>query len=111
MPVRPGNTFKISGFPFTSFLCWDVEFVLGCNNPIDIKALKALGIMKLCDDIDSIVSAECLVAIRECYSILDEHVLYASLSGQLLYNPYLNGFSVSIDTLEAGLQFPLHPMI
>ncbi|RWW67319.1 hypothetical protein BHE74_00025242 [Ensete ventricosum] len=109
MPVRPGNTFKISGFPFTSFLWSAQKRVLGLSLSTYESCTKtSTGWGR---PIWLLQRSKCLVAIRECYSILDEHVLYASLSGQLLYDPYLNGFSVSIDALEAGLRFPLHPVI
>ncbi|RWV85776.1 hypothetical protein GW17_00052408 [Ensete ventricosum] len=67
--------------------------------------------MKSCHDFDSVVSIECLVAIRECYNIPSEFVLHAPLSRQRSYDPFSNKFSVYVNAIEVGLQFSLHPMI
>ncbi|RZS05263.1 hypothetical protein BHM03_00035732 [Ensete ventricosum] len=79
--------------------------------PMDMKALKASGIIKSCQDFDLVVSAQCLVVIRERYSIPDKFVLHALLLRQRSYDLFPNGFSVSINTLEVGLQFPFHLVI
>ncbi|RWW28101.1 hypothetical protein GW17_00007440 [Ensete ventricosum] len=50
------------------------------------------------------LSSPCPVAIWEHYSILDKYALDALLPGQHPYDPYLNGFSVSVDALEVGLR-------
>ncbi|RZS23646.1 hypothetical protein BHM03_00056611 [Ensete ventricosum] len=78
---------------------------------MDVKALKAFGIMKLCHDFDSVVSVKCLIMIRDCYNISNEFVLHVPLLGHRSYDTFQNGFSVSIDALEMELRFPHHPMI
>ncbi|RWV99703.1 hypothetical protein GW17_00037379 [Ensete ventricosum] len=78
---------------------------------MDVKALKAFGIMKSCHDFDSVVSVKCLIMIRDCYNISNEFVLHVPLLGHRLYDTFQNGFSVSIDALEMELRFPHHPMI
>ncbi|RZR85755.1 hypothetical protein BHM03_00012790 [Ensete ventricosum] len=40
-----------------------------------------------------------------------EYELHDPLLGQRPYDVFLNGFGLSIDALEAGLRFPLHPVI
>ncbi|RRT49176.1 hypothetical protein B296_00027233 [Ensete ventricosum] len=67
--------------------------------------------MKSCHDFDSIVSLESLATIRKRYSIPDEYILHVPGLGQRPYHPCPEGFSISIDALEAGLRFPLHPVI
>ncbi|RWW76857.1 hypothetical protein BHE74_00015027 [Ensete ventricosum] len=67
--------------------------------------------MKSCHDFDSVVSIECLVAIRECYNIPSEFVLHAPLLRQRSYDPFSNKFSVYVNAIEVGLRFSLHPMI
>ncbi|RWW73875.1 hypothetical protein BHE74_00018210 [Ensete ventricosum] len=67
--------------------------------------------MKSCHDFDSIMTIEFFIAFRERYSIPNKYALHAPLLGQRSYNPYPNGFSVSIDALKAGLHFLLYPVI
>ncbi|RWW12378.1 hypothetical protein GW17_00023957 [Ensete ventricosum] len=67
--------------------------------------------MKSCHDFDSVVSLESLGTIRKRYSILNEYVLHAPRPEQCPYHPYLGGFGISIDALEAGLRFSLHSII
>ncbi|RWW19537.1 hypothetical protein BHE74_00017818 [Ensete ventricosum] len=76
-----------------------------------IDAYKVIGVMRLCHNFDSIVTNELLVAVRERYNILKEYALHTPLPMKHPYDPFLNGFRLSIDTLEVGLWFPLHPMI
>ncbi|RWW22185.1 hypothetical protein GW17_00013634 [Ensete ventricosum] len=84
---------------------------LGVPTPIDAKSLRNLEVMKACHDIDSIVIEESLDAIQQCYSILGEYALRAPLPKQHPYNPGSSELSISVDALEAGLRFPLHPLI
>ncbi|RZS04855.1 hypothetical protein BHM03_00035268 [Ensete ventricosum] len=79
--------------------------------PTDLRAFKALEIMKSCHDFDSTVSVESLVVIQERYSILSEYALQAPLPGQHPYNTHSDGFSISVDALKARLRFPLHLVI
>ncbi|RRT54594.1 hypothetical protein B296_00033071 [Ensete ventricosum] len=69
----------------------DVGSILGCDDP------------DRCESLEGFWDNE--------FVIPDEFVLHAPLSGQHLYDPFPNEFSVSSDTLKAGLQFSLHPMI
>ncbi|RRT61305.1 hypothetical protein B296_00019932 [Ensete ventricosum] len=78
---------------------------------MDAKSLSALEVMKSCHDFDSIVTEGSLAVVRVCYSISEDYALHASLPRQRPYSPSLLGFSVSVDTLKAGLLFPLHPII
>ncbi|RWW68492.1 hypothetical protein BHE74_00023982 [Ensete ventricosum] len=77
----------------------------------DAKALQALEAMKSHHDFDSTVCLESLGSVRKRFSIPNEYVLHAPRSGQRPYNPYPGGFGISINALEAGLRFPLHPVI
>ncbi|RRT74963.1 hypothetical protein B296_00020713 [Ensete ventricosum] len=83
----------------------------GVPSPIDAKSLRNLDVMKACHDIDSIVTEESLDAIQQCYSILGEYALRAPLPKQHPYNPSSSELSISVDALEAGLRFSLHPLI
>ncbi|RWW72550.1 hypothetical protein BHE74_00019633 [Ensete ventricosum] len=83
----------------------------GVMTRADVKALQALEVMKSCHDFDSIVSLESLATIRKRYSIPDEYILHVPGPGQRPYHPCPKGFSISIDALEVGLRFPLHPVI
>ncbi|RWW40256.1 hypothetical protein BHE74_00054347 [Ensete ventricosum] len=76
----------------------------------DANVLQALEAVKS-HDFDSTVCLESLGSVRKHFSIPSEYVLRASGSGQRSYHPCPRGFSISIDTLEAGLRFPLHPVI
>ncbi|RWV78369.1 hypothetical protein GW17_00060680, partial [Ensete ventricosum] len=77
----------------------------------DAKALQALEAIKSHHDFDSTVSLESLALIRKCFSIPNEYVLHAPGPGQRPYHSCPGGFSTSIDALEVGLRFPLHPVI
>ncbi|RZS17268.1 hypothetical protein BHM03_00049390 [Ensete ventricosum] len=77
----------------------------------DAKALQALEAMKSHHDFDSTVCLESLGSVRKHFSIPSEYVLHAPRSGQRPYHPCPGGFGISIDALEAGLRFPLHPVI
>ncbi|RRT44262.1 hypothetical protein B296_00044343 [Ensete ventricosum] len=77
----------------------------------DAKALQALEAMKSHHDFDSTISLKSLASIQKHFSILNECVLHAPGPGQWSYHSYPEGFSISIDALEVGLRFPLHPVI
>ncbi|RZS01222.1 hypothetical protein BHM03_00031041, partial [Ensete ventricosum] len=83
----------------------------GVMTGADAKALQALEAMKLHHDFDSTVYLESLGSVRKRFSIPSEYVLHAPRSGQQPYHPCPRGFGISIDTLEAWLRFPLHPVI
>ncbi|RZS23152.1 hypothetical protein BHM03_00056020 [Ensete ventricosum] len=67
--------------------------------------------MKSHHDFDSTVCLESLGSVRKRFSIPNEYVLHAPRSGQRPYHHCPGGFGISIDALEAGLRFPLHPVI
>ncbi|RZR90020.1 hypothetical protein BHM03_00017840 [Ensete ventricosum] len=83
----------------------------GVMTRADIKAFQTLEVMKSCHDFDSILIVESLVRIRKRYSILDEYALHAPSLGQCPYDAYPGGFNISVDALEVGLRFPLHPVV
>ncbi|RZS29059.1 hypothetical protein BHM03_00062730 [Ensete ventricosum] len=57
------------------------------------------------------MSLESLATIRKRYSISTKYVLHTPAPGQHPYNTCPEGLNISIDTLEARLRFPLHPII
>ncbi|RRT62364.1 hypothetical protein B296_00041109 [Ensete ventricosum] len=52
----------------------------------DVKAIKAMEVMKSCHDFDSTISTESLVLIRRRFSIPDEYALHAPQPGQRSYH-------------------------
>ncbi|RRT57079.1 hypothetical protein B296_00027581 [Ensete ventricosum] len=78
---------------------------------MDIKALQALEAMKSHHNFNSTISLESLGSIQKRFSISTKYVLHASGLGQQSYHPCPGGFGISIDPLEVGLRFPLHPVI
>ncbi|RWW61950.1 hypothetical protein BHE74_00030958 [Ensete ventricosum] len=52
----------------------------------DVKAIKAVEVMKSCHDFDSTISTESLVLIRRRFSIPDEYALHAPQPGQRSYH-------------------------
>ena len=62
-------------------------------------------------DIDSTVSGALLEELRVRYNIPEDHILSAPEPGQRAYDPVPKGFALTLDALEAGLRFPLHPLI
>ncbi|RWV80636.1 hypothetical protein GW17_00058052 [Ensete ventricosum] len=60
----------------------------GALTPTNMGTLKALEVMKLCHDCDSILSVELLATVWGHYSIPDEYDLHAPVRGQLPYNPF-----------------------
>ncbi|RZS04201.1 hypothetical protein BHM03_00034512 [Ensete ventricosum] len=67
--------------------------------------------MKAGHDLDMAVTKRSLATIRERYNILDEYGLHVSRSGQRPYSSDAPGVCISVDALEVGLRFPLHPII
>ncbi|RZS28285.1 hypothetical protein BHM03_00061840 [Ensete ventricosum] len=57
------------------------------------------------------INEEALESIRECYSIPKGYVLRAPLPEQRPYQPGSFEIGISVDALEAGLRFSLHPTI
>ncbi|RWV79149.1 hypothetical protein GW17_00059769, partial [Ensete ventricosum] len=62
-------------------------------------------------DLDTAVTEGSLVVIRERYSIPVEYGLHVPQPGQRPYSLDAPGMCISVDALEAGLRFPLHPLI
>ncbi|RZS28920.1 hypothetical protein BHM03_00062580 [Ensete ventricosum] len=83
----------------------------GVMTGAEAKVLQALEVMKSLYDFNSTICLESLGSVRKRFSIPNEYVLHAPRSGQRSYHPYPGGFGISIDALEAGLRFSLHPVI
>ncbi|THU50332.1 hypothetical protein C4D60_Mb06t19100 [Musa balbisiana] len=77
----------------------------------DEKAARALEALMWSHDLDSTVSESLLGNLRECYCISKDYVLLALEPGQWAYDPIPKGFALTLDALEVGLHFPLHPVI
>ncbi|THU67106.1 hypothetical protein C4D60_Mb05t21150 [Musa balbisiana] len=75
------------------------------------KAARALEALMWPHDLDSTVSESLLSNLRECYCIPEGYVLLAPEPGQRAYDPIPKGFALTLDALEVGLHFPLHPVI
>ncbi|RWW72044.1 hypothetical protein BHE74_00020176 [Ensete ventricosum] len=80
-------------------------------SPIDARALRHMEVMKMCHDFKSAVREGALAAIRKRYSISKEYALHSLLPEQQPYSSGSSELSISVDPLEVGLQFPLHPII
>ncbi|RWW53941.1 hypothetical protein BHE74_00039515 [Ensete ventricosum] len=83
----------------------------GPPSPVDARVLRGLEVMKLDHDLDTVVTEGSLVVIRERYSISVEYRLHVPQPGQRPYSLDAPGMCISVDALEAGLRFPLHPLI
>ncbi|RRT45596.1 hypothetical protein B296_00020380 [Ensete ventricosum] len=80
-------------------------------SPIDASVLRDLEVMKSDHDLDTAVTEWSFVVIRERYSIPVEYGLHIPQPGQRPYSLNAPSMCISVDALEAGLQFPLHPLI
>ncbi|RRT52443.1 hypothetical protein B296_00017103 [Ensete ventricosum] len=67
--------------------------------------------MKSDHDINTTVTEGSFAMIRERYSIPVEYGLHVSQPGQRPYSLDAPGMCISVDALEVGLRFPLHPLI
>ncbi|RRT56552.1 hypothetical protein B296_00030946 [Ensete ventricosum] len=83
----------------------------GPPSPVDTRVLRDLEVMKSDHDLDTAVTEWSLAAIRERYSIPTEYGLHVSQPRQRPYSLDAPGMCISVDALEAGLRFPLHPLI
>ncbi|KAJ8506621.1 hypothetical protein OPV22_007507 [Ensete ventricosum] len=83
----------------------------GPPSPVDARIQRDLEVMMSHHDLDSAVTEGSLAAIRARYSIPAEYGLYISEPGQRPYSLDVPGMCISVDALEAGLRFPLHPLI
>ncbi|RZS20060.1 hypothetical protein BHM03_00052536 [Ensete ventricosum] len=72
---------------------------------------RALEVMKADHDLDTAVTVGSLTVIRERYSIPIEYGLHVPQPGQRPFSSDAPGMCISVDALEAGLRFPLHPLI
>ncbi|RWW22573.1 hypothetical protein GW17_00013224 [Ensete ventricosum] len=78
---------------------------------MDEKSSKALEVMLKEHDEDSIITKSSLPKIRATYRILGDFYIHIHGVGQHPFDPFLNGFNLSVDALEAGVRFPLHPLV
>ncbi|RRT33036.1 hypothetical protein B296_00056844 [Ensete ventricosum] len=79
--------------------------------PANSRVTRALEVVKLCYDSNSTLMARRLVEVRERFYIPPYYKLHVPLPGHHPYDTFPNGFGLSTDALEAGLWFPLHPVI
>ncbi|RWW39843.1 hypothetical protein BHE74_00054785 [Ensete ventricosum] len=77
----------------------------------DSGTVDALVAMQSFFNVDSIVITRRLVKVRKNYFIPPEYELHVPLPGEHPYDAFPCGFSLLTDVLEAGLRFPLHPVI
>ncbi|THU45976.1 hypothetical protein C4D60_Mb09t00060 [Musa balbisiana] len=81
---------------------------------VPLKAVGSstvLASLKLWHDVDSVVTEELLGELRDRYYILECYGMFAPQAGQRPYDQFPQGFGLTVGALEAGLQFPLHPVI
>ncbi|RWV93080.1 hypothetical protein GW17_00044486 [Ensete ventricosum] len=83
----------------------------GPPSPVDARVLRDLEVMKVDHDLNTTVIEGSLAVIRERYSIPIEYGLHVPQPGQRPYSSDAPGMCISVDALEAGLRFPLHPLI
>ncbi|RRT42647.1 hypothetical protein B296_00043452 [Ensete ventricosum] len=67
--------------------------------------------MKADHDLDTVVTEGSLAVIRGRYSIPTEYGLHVPRPRQRPYSSDTPDICISVDALETGLQFPLHPII
>ncbi|RZR88436.1 hypothetical protein BHM03_00016016 [Ensete ventricosum] len=77
----------------------------------DPGAADAFTAMRSYFNVNSTVTTHRLVEVRKNYFVPSEYELHAPLLGEHPYDTFPSGFSLSTDTLEVGLRFPLHPVI
>ncbi|RRT50318.1 hypothetical protein B296_00029981, partial [Ensete ventricosum] len=78
---------------------------------VDARVLRDLEVMKANQDLDMTVTEGSLAVIRGRYSIPAEYGLYVLQPKQRPYSSNAPGMCISMDALEVGLRFPLHPLI
>ncbi|RRT51416.1 hypothetical protein B296_00043279 [Ensete ventricosum] len=83
----------------------------GPQSPVDARVLRDLEVMKSDHNLDTTVTEGSLVVIRERYNIPVEYGLHVPQPEQRPYSLDAPGMCITVDALEAGLQFPLHPLI
>ncbi|THU58394.1 hypothetical protein C4D60_Mb03t13780 [Musa balbisiana] len=97
--------------PFSSSKVGEKTLLLSPNSSSDEKVAWALEALMWPHDLDSTVSELLLGNLWECYSIPEGYVLLAPEPGQRAYDPIPKGIALTLDAVEAGLRFPLHPVI
>ncbi|RZR94270.1 hypothetical protein BHM03_00022938 [Ensete ventricosum] len=70
------------------------------SSSMDERSSKALEAMLREHDNDSIITETSLPKIRAIYRIPDDFDLYVPEAGQHPFDPFLNGFNLSVNTLE-----------
>ncbi|RZS28543.1 hypothetical protein BHM03_00062215 [Ensete ventricosum] len=80
-------------------------------SPVDARVQRDLEVMMSDHDLDTAVTEGSLAVIRERYNIPTEYGLHVPEPGQRPYSLDVPGMCISVDALEAGLRFPLHPLI
>ncbi|RZS22014.1 hypothetical protein BHM03_00054735 [Ensete ventricosum] len=83
----------------------------GPPSPVDARVLRDLKVMKVDHDLDTAVIEGSLAVIRGRYSISAEYGLHVPRPGQRPCSSDAPDICISVDALEAGLRFPLHPLI
>ncbi|RZR86335.1 hypothetical protein BHM03_00013508 [Ensete ventricosum] len=84
---------------------------LGPPSLVDVRVLRDLEVMKADHDLNTVVTEGSLAVIRGRYSIPVEYGLHIPWPGQRPYSLDALGMCISVDALEAGLRFSLHPHI
>uniref|UniRef100_A0A804J724 Transposase (putative) gypsy type domain-containing protein n=1 Tax=Musa acuminata subsp. malaccensis TaxID=214687 RepID=A0A804J724_MUSAM len=80
--------------------------------PLEVGGSSALlAKFKQWHDVDSVVTGEFLGELRTRYWIPEGYTLSAPRPGQRPYDQFPGGFGLTAGALEAGLRFPLHPVI
>ncbi|RRT48306.1 hypothetical protein B296_00025381 [Ensete ventricosum] len=83
----------------------------GLPSLVDARVLRDLEVMKADPDLDTTVTEASLGMIKGRYSIPAEFGLHVPQPEQCPYSSDAPGMCISVDALEAGLWFPLHPLI
>ncbi|RRT33762.1 hypothetical protein B296_00056006, partial [Ensete ventricosum] len=83
----------------------------GPSSPVDARVLRDIEVMKADLDLDTTVTEGSLAVIRDRYSIPIEYGLHVPQPGQRPYSLDAPDMCISVDALEVGLRFPLHPLI
>ncbi|RRT36798.1 hypothetical protein B296_00055775 [Ensete ventricosum] len=84
------------------FPCYDVSLVC-------VRGQIAYLASRSCSTL--VVTTHRLTEVRKNHFVPPEYELHAPLPGEHPYDVFPSGFSLSTDALEAGLRFPLHPVI
>ncbi|RZS04644.1 hypothetical protein BHM03_00035004, partial [Ensete ventricosum] len=84
---------------------------LGPLSPVDSRVVRDLEVMKADHDLDTAVTEGSLAVIRERYSFPAEYGLHVPEPRQRPFSSDAPDMCISVDALEAGVRFPLHPLI